>query len=171
LPKGLKSGDTLLGSYSLVGEEDARKAVQYPISYALNEVGSKRHGKALTTVIIEPKKAEKKDPQTEFSGKQHLRRTITKSCSEKVRDLNISLLSSLKDDQFAANVFKELEQENPEYLPLLLAQLKRLNENRAAYQEMLDLAQKIVDLAKPDEVLQHMGARNDDHQENLLKKE
>lgn len=81
------------------------------------------------------------------------------------------MLPTLKDEQFAANIFKELEQDNPEHLPLLLAQLKRLNENKGQYQEILDLAQKIVDFAKPEEVLQHLGARNNDNQENLLKKE
>lgn len=68
LPKGLKSGDTLIGAYSLISEEDARKVVQYPIGYALNEVGGKRIGKALSTVVVEAKKSDKKDPQVEFAG-------------------------------------------------------------------------------------------------------
>ncbi|KAI6191117.1 Tripeptidyl-peptidase 2 [Aphelenchoides bicaudatus] len=157
LPKGLKSGDYLLGAYTVVGNEDAKKVVQYPLTYPLNEIGTKRIGKLLSTVVIEPKKDEKKDPQVEFA--------------EKVRDLKISLLSTLKDDKFATEVFNQLEKDNPDHLPLLLAQLKRLSENKSNYQQVLDLSQKIVELAKPEEVLQHLGARENGSQENLLKKE
>ena len=49
-------------------DEAARKAVQYPLVYSLNEIGSKRIGKALSTVMIEAKKADKKDVQAEFAG-------------------------------------------------------------------------------------------------------
>lgn len=89
-----------------------------------------------------------------------------------MRDLKIQLLPTLKDDKFASSLFTELKQTNPEHLPLLLAELKRLNETRKShYQEILDLSQQIVDIAKPNEVLQHLGVKNDVNEENLLKKE
>lgn len=162
----------LIGNYCLSSDEAARKSVQYPITYTLNEAGSKRNGKALSTVSIEAKKDEKKDPQVEFEGK------ITKysfSISwdlEKIRDLKIQLLPTLKDEKFALSLYQELKQQNPEHLPLLLAELKRLNENRKDhFDDILQLSQLIVDIAKPDEVLQYIGARNDESEENLLKKE
>lgn len=65
----MKSGDYLVGAYTLATDEEARKVVQYPVVYTLNEVGGKRIGKALSTVVVEAKKEEKKDPQVEFDGK------------------------------------------------------------------------------------------------------
>jgi hypothetical protein len=59
----------LVGSYCLPSDERARPVVQYPLIYTLNEIGSKRNGKALSTVSIEAKKEEKKDAQVEFEGK------------------------------------------------------------------------------------------------------
>ena len=89
-----------------------------------------------------------------------------------MRDLKIQLLPTLKDDKFALEVFAELKQSNPEHIPLLLAELKRLNEVRKShYADILQLAHKIVEIAKPDEVLQFLGAKVEENQELLLKKE
>lgn len=86
--------------------------------------------------------------------------------------MKISLLPTLKDEHFASNIFQALEEENPTHLPLLLAELRRLNENKIPnYQRILDLSQKIVKLAEPSEVLQYLGARNDENQEKLLRTE
>lgn len=59
----------IIGAYTLVDSADAKTKIQYPVIYHLNEAGSKRHGKALSTVAIEAsKKTGKKDPKVEFEG-------------------------------------------------------------------------------------------------------
>lgn len=103
----------------------------------------------------------------------HIFKFVTKDFFlEKLRDLKIQLLPTLKDDKFALELYQELKQKNPEHIPLLLAELKRLNEvSKSHYEEILQLSQKIVEIAKPNEVLQHLGIKNDANEENLLKKE
>lgn len=82
------------------------------------------------------------------------------------------MLPTLKDEKIGLALYQELKQQNPEHLPLLLAELKRLNEFcKNHYDDILQLSQLIVDIAKSDEVLQYLGARNDESEENLLKKE
>lgn len=64
---------------------------------------------------------------------------------------------------------QELEDDNPTHLPLLLVELKRLNENKTSnYKKILDLGQKIVRVGESFEILQYLGARNDEIKANTV---
>lgn len=92
--------------------------------------------------------------------------------SEAVRDLKIKQLPTLKDDKFAATIYDELRQSYPDHLPLYVAEISRLYDHpKDHYADILQLVDKIMSLAEPKEVLQYFGARNDENEENLLKKE
>ncbi|KAI6174091.1 Tripeptidyl-peptidase 2 [Aphelenchoides besseyi] len=157
LPKGLKSGDLLIGSYTLVAEEQARKEIQFPVMYFVNEAGGKRIGKALSTVAIESKKTEKKSAADEMN--------------ESLRDHSIQLLSKMKDEKVGEDLYNDLLQKWPNHLPLLSAQLTRLHEEKKRnVKAIVELADKIIELSKPDEILRYFGSHNDENEENLLKK-
>ncbi|KAI6243625.1 Tripeptidyl-peptidase 2 [Aphelenchoides fujianensis] len=157
LPKGVRSGDLLLGHYTLLAEEQARKEVQYPLVYTLNEAGGKRNGKALSTVVIESKAEKKKTPQEEVN--------------ESIRDHSIKLLSKAKDEKVAAEMFGDLSAKWPDHLPLLTAELARLHEQKKRnVAAVVELADRIVKIANPDEIARFFGARNEENEANLLKK-
>lgn len=177
LPKHLASGDVLAGTYSLSADEQAKKAVQYLALYNINEFGGKRIGKALSTVEIEKSK-EKKTPEEEYKGKVSVSQFVCvlicifiSFILESIRDHKIKSLTTIKDASLAKQIFDDLVADWGEHLPLLLAELQRLiaqkDRNLA---EIKALSNRIVELAKPDEVLQFFGSKIEEIEEDLKKK-
>lgn len=77
----------------------------------------KRHGKALSTVVISKKKE-----ASNIFGDNELR--------EALRDSQISMLAKITDKKVADEIVAKLKVDFPEHLPLLLEQLKRVAEEK-----------------------------------------
>ena len=171
LPKGVgvAPGDYLMGTFCLgkTDQEKMRKKVQYSVRYCICDI-SKQKTKpgTLSTVVIEKKK--------KGNGKQFGQEEF----DEQLRDQEVLLLSKVSDGAFGDALFQQLEAKYPDHLPLLLAQLKRLNAGakpdepltRERYQKLLDTADKVLAAANPPEVQSFFGARIENCEADLLKK-
>ncbi|CAD5234905.1 unnamed protein product [Bursaphelenchus xylophilus] len=157
LPKGIHSGDVLSGYYTLASDETAKKSIQYLALLNVSENNAKKIGKALSTVAVEAGKTPEKSAAEKYE--------------ESLRDHKIKQLSGLKDAELAEQIYKELLEKYPEHLPLLTAQLQRLHgEKKKDIGKVNEVAEKILEIAKPAEVLQFFGGKIEEHEEDLKKK-
>lgn len=156
-PKGAaSSGCFLSGKITLFNDDKFKTAAAVRTRYVLAEY-SKKQNKALSTVTIEPKKEKSKD------GEESER-----ELKEAIRDLEIKYLSKITDNKQANELFKKLNTEFPNHLPLLVAQVERLSSIRSVnLQELSNAVDMVLDTAKPEEVLKFYGGKTDFSEDDI----
>jgi hypothetical protein len=92
-----------------------------------------------------------------------------------VLQCQVQLLPQITDSAYGDSYFKELVDENPGHLPLLVAQIKRLSTpsgrqsvGGSRRKEVESLCGKILAGARPNEVLQHLGSRIDKSEKDQM---
>ncbi|KAI6222468.1 Tripeptidyl-peptidase 2 [Aphelenchoides fujianensis] len=156
MPKGVKAGDVLLGKYAVQADKRVAESIDYPLVVPVCEPSGPSDGK-LPTVELKKKAADAKTPEQEFK--------------ESLRDHKIRLLSTIADDRLGDELFDSLVREWPDHLPLLTAELTRQHDRRAKrnVERIAKMADEIVRLADGDEILKHLGAKNEWNAEGLFK--
>ncbi|KAJ8030831.1 Tripeptidyl-peptidase 2 [Holothuria leucospilota] len=123
LPKGASLGQILTGTVTL-GKSEAGKKDTYPFTYVLTQSPHKAHAAKV-------EKTKEKTKEEEFA--------------EAIRDLKIFWISKLEGD----DLYNELCEQYPDYLPLQVAQLnaKEASKNRSSIlPEILQQADKVLSL-------------------------
>uniref|UniRef100_A0A915EHM6 Tripeptidyl peptidase II Ig-like domain-containing protein n=1 Tax=Ditylenchus dipsaci TaxID=166011 RepID=A0A915EHM6_9BILA len=162
VPKNVTTASYLLGSLTLgkTADESVCKKVQFPVRYTFLE-WSKRDKNALSTVVVEKKKAANSFEEKEIN--------------ESIRDHKIQLLSKIKDKSQAEEYFKKLNQEYAKHLPLIVAEIKRLSDQKECSlkerEQILSLTDEVRELADYDKVLQFFGAKIENDEGDLLAKQ
>ena len=156
-PKGAaSSGCYLSGKITLFSDDKLRTAGAVRTRYVLTEY-SKKQNKALSTVTVEPKKEKSKDGEE-----------TEKELKEAIRDLEIKYLSKITDNQQANELFRKLNTEFPNHLPLLVAQVERISSLKSVnLQELSNAVNMVMDTAKPEEVLKFYGGKTDFSEEDI----
>uniref|UniRef100_A0A914HTX2 tripeptidyl-peptidase II n=1 Tax=Globodera rostochiensis TaxID=31243 RepID=A0A914HTX2_GLORO len=168
-PKGLiKSGDYLSGVICLgkSNNENLLRSVQFPVRYFIAELEKQQNGGKeasavlCTSVNITKEKNEKQFGEVEYR--------------EMLLEKQIQLLPKIVDESLADSLFRTLTVEHPDNLPLMTAHLKRLagtnnkNATRTNVSRILELSDKILNVAKVEEVQQFFGTRTDIAELDLL---
>jgi hypothetical protein len=92
-----------------------------------------------------------------------------------LRDQEVQFLSKITDEKFGNDLFGQLQAKYSDHLPLLLAQLKRITKNgkvkelsRQKYDEIMELTNQILEVAKPTEVQTFFGVNNQHSEADIL---
>ncbi|VDM98208.1 unnamed protein product [Thelazia callipaeda] len=158
LPKIGWPGCYLLGSLSLADMEAARSNVQYQATYTFSEWNRK------SVKTVSPVTLVKKEDVAPDS---------IQAMKESLRDFHVQWIFKLHDVAEATDLYNRFIAENPNNLPVMLAQLKRLfsNKNKTNYHnQILELVDAILNLAKPDEVLKYLGSKHESNENGVALK-
>ena len=164
LPSSCKQGDLLSGTANYGSSDsalpgDGKRPRGYSISYL---VGPKAPTKASTEATT---------PEVPDE------RTVDEKISEAVRDLKVAQLGKLtkkeKEDGKFEELFETLKKEYPDHLPLLVAMLKRLDEDDKKRKDQLDKivesADSIIGAISKDELALHYGKNHDKEDPKAVK--
>ncbi|CAP23969.1 Protein CBG02572 [Caenorhabditis briggsae] len=156
LPKGIvpTSGSFLIGSFSALKDSDLSAVDKSQVVYYLSEY-SARAAKGLSMVTVKKEKNQKDE------------------MTEAIRDLEVSWVQKLTDEKTAKEFFETCLQKYPDHLPLLTNRVKQLMQTKLAdqtdenVQKIIELCGKILELTKPNEVLQFLSVKQE-HDDDLL---
>uniref|UniRef100_A0A914HUQ4 Uncharacterized protein n=1 Tax=Globodera rostochiensis TaxID=31243 RepID=A0A914HUQ4_GLORO len=168
-PKGLiKSGDYLSGVICLgkSNNENLLRSVQFPVRYFIAELEKQQNGgKEASAVLCTSVNVTKEKNEKQFGEVEY---------REMLLEKQIQLLPKIVDESLADSLFRTLTVEHPDNLPLMTAHLKRLagtnnkNATRTNVSRILELSDKILNVAKVEEVQQFFGTRTDIAELDLL---
>jgi tripeptidyl-peptidase II len=160
IPSACKPGDVLLGAITYESPDQA-----------LNGDG-KRPGGFPVLLIVGPKQ-EKSPSDPEAKDPEDLR-SVEQKLSDSIRDLKISHLNKLtakeKDDGCFDSLYRTLETEYPDHLPLLMTKLQYLDstdkktaENRSSERllKVVAAAEAVLALIDQDALACHFGRKTD----------
>ncbi|PAV85821.1 hypothetical protein WR25_11347 isoform A [Diploscapter pachys] len=153
-------GAYFVGKMTVMDDAEAKKVDTCPVTYHIPEF-STRPSKALSMVVLKEKK--------KFTEQ-------TTEMEEAIRDVQISWLEKLKDPVAAEGLYVELIGKHPTHLPLLTTKLKILMNNRKMNSNerktMMLIIEQILEICNPNEVLQYLGAKQENSEDlTCLKKQ
>lgn len=156
LPKTITptSGSFLLGSFSALKDSDLSAVDKSEVVYYLSEC-SPRPAKGLSMVTVKKDKNQKDE------------------MTDAIRDLEVSWVQKLTDEKMAKEYFESCLQKYPDHLPLLQNRVKQLMQTKIADQtvekmkQVVELSGKILELTKPNEVLQFQSIKQE-HDDDIL---
>uniref|UniRef100_A0A1I7UA81 Tripeptidyl-peptidase 2 n=1 Tax=Caenorhabditis tropicalis TaxID=1561998 RepID=A0A1I7UA81_9PELO len=148
------SGSFLLGSFSALKDTDLSLVDKSEVIYYLSEF-SPRPAKGLSMITTKKDKSQKDE------------------MTEAIRDLEVSWVQKLTDEKMAKEHFENCLQKYPDHLPLLQNRVKQLMQSKLAdqttenVQKVIELCTKILELTKPNEILQFMSVKQE-HDDDIL---
>uniref|UniRef100_A0A8R1HSD4 Tripeptidyl-peptidase 2 n=1 Tax=Caenorhabditis japonica TaxID=281687 RepID=A0A8R1HSD4_CAEJA len=156
LPKTIAptSGSFLLGAFSALKDTDLALVDKSEVIYYLSEYSS-RPAKGLSMVTAKKEKNQNEE------------------MTEAIRDLEVSWVQKLTDEKAAKTLFDVCFEKYPDHLPLLqnrvkqLMQVKLVDQTPEGVQKVVELCGKILELTKPNEVLQFLSVKQE-HADDLL---
>lgn len=163
IPSSCKAGDVLLGSVSYASGEatlsgEGKRPGGFPVMY---------------TVGTKPPKSTNTDPEPVEAKDE---RSLEKKLDEAVRDLKVSRLDQLSKEELKHGKFDELyrtlEAEYPDHLPLLMAKLKYLdtNEKREGWlPQIVASADVVISKISQEEIALHFGKKSDSEDAEAVK--
>uniref|UniRef100_A0A0N5AND1 Tripeptidyl-peptidase 2 n=1 Tax=Syphacia muris TaxID=451379 RepID=A0A0N5AND1_9BILA len=166
LPENVCAGCYLLGALTIPKYECARSVVQYPVIYYFNEYG-KRHAKGLASLTL----VEKSDPSRCSQMKKmevnlDFRLVFLLNLPDELRGVQIQWLEKLENHEEANRLFMKLNETFPDDIKLLMTQTKRFGQRYIEFQDskglrddILALIERILVIAKPEEVLKYLGLK------------
>lgn len=155
IPSGCKCGDVLFGTANFAAGDgalpgDGKCPGGFPISFV---VGPKSDSKAKDNGVT---------PEVPDE------RGVQEKLADAVRDLKVGQLEKLtekeKEDGKFDELYNVLEKEYPEHIPLLMAALKHFDTSKArkdGLQQIVDAADKVLQLISEDELALHFGKSHD----------
>ncbi|KAF8385565.1 tpp-2, partial [Pristionchus pacificus] len=158
MPKGVSGGSFFRGTMMPYGDTaySSVAGVGIPVVFTINEYG-KRQTKTLAPVTLTPPK-----------------KSIEQEMSDAFRDVQIEWIEKSKEDKAGEALYEKLIVDFPSHLPVHLAMLRRLSNKKKRtsddHSKIISITSKILELTKPNEVLQWMGAKHDNDEEGMALK-
>lgn len=163
LPSSCKTGDLLIGNCTYASGEgslpgDGKRPNGFPITYL---VGPKMDKPSAEGEVAEPNDE----------------RTAEERLSEAIRDLKVTQLDKLTNDEKDAGKFEEMysamEKEYPAHVPLLMANLKYLDGLKTRSEilpKIVEAADRVIAEISEDELALHFGKKQDKEDPEKVKK-
>ncbi|EGT48187.1 hypothetical protein CAEBREN_09688 [Caenorhabditis brenneri] len=156
LPKTIAptNGSFLLGTFSAFKDSDLSAVDKSEVVYYLSEC-SARPAKGLSMVTTKKEKNQKDE------------------MTEAIRDLEVSWVQKLADEKMAKEYFETCIEKYPDHLPLLQNRVKQIMQAKLNDQttenvkKVVELCGKILELTKPNEVLQFLSIKQE-HDDDIL---